>query len=373
MRLPHEPFALERFFARWEFTAELLLCSSDMQSLPQRELLALADAESRALWDELTLGYTESAGHPLLRAAIAATVPGATAADVLTFTGAEEAIFASVQAVVGPGDHAIVTWPAYQSLASVAEAAGAAVTRLALDPARGWALDLEALRAAVRPNTNLIMINFPHNPTGALLDAASYHEVIQIAAEANATLFSDEVYRLLEYNQADRLPAAASVSERAISLGVMSKAYGLAGLRVGWIVTRDAALRARIAAHKDYLSICGSAPSEILALIGLRAEAELLRRNHALLRSNLAQLDAFFARNAERVGWVRPRAGSVAFPELRLGRPVAELADALVQATGVLIAPAGLFGLDGNYFRLGFGRANLPQALERFEGWLRAQ
>ncbi len=373
MQLPIAPFALERFFARHEFTARYLLCSSDMESRTMREVLALADDETRALWDDLTLGYTEPAGHPLLCAQIAAQVPGATADDVLTFTGAEEAIFATLQAVVGAGDHAVVVWPAYQSLASVVEATGAAITRVVLRQETGWALDLDEVRAAIQPNTRLIVVNFPHNPTGATVDAATYCALSALAEQSDAILFADEVYRMLEHDPVDRLPPAASLSSRAVSLGVMSKAYGLAGLRVGWIVVRDATLRARVAAHKDYLSICGSAPSEILALIALRAEATLLTRNHQILADNLALLDTFFVRNSERINWVRPHAGSVGFPALQIGRGTTAIADELVATTGVLIAPGPLFGATDDYFRLGFGRRNLPDALERFEDWLRKQ
>ena len=146
-------FALERYFARWEFAAEHLLCASDVQAYPMAELLALADDETRALWDGLELGYTESTGHPLLRREIAALYETIEPGDVLTFAGAEEAMFWALQELVGPGGHAIVTVPNYQSMETVTLGTGAAVSGVPLDPARGQAghrIDRAQLEAAIR-------------------------------------------------------------------------------------------------------------------------------------------------------------------------------------------------------------------------------
>ncbi|HEX2987741.1 MAG TPA: aminotransferase class I/II-fold pyridoxal phosphate-dependent enzyme, partial [Chloroflexota bacterium] len=258
MRL-HE-FKLERYFARWEFDAPYLLCCSDLEGYRLDDLLALADDESRELWHNLALGYTESAGHPLLRAEIARLYDGVSPEEILTFAGAEEAIFVLMNVLLGQGDHAVAVWPAYQSLHEVARAAGAEVTLLPLEESNGWALDLNALRRAMRPNTRLIVVNFPHNPTGYLPDSATFSALLELAEESGATLFSDEVYRLLEFDPAYRLPAAVDRSRRAVSLGVMSKAFGLAGLRIGWVASHDHDLLARMAAYKDYTSICNSAP-----------------------------------------------------------------------------------------------------------------
>ena len=174
-------FALERYFARWEFAVEHLLCASDVQAYPMGELLALADDETRALWDGLELGYTESTGHPLLRREIAALYETIEPDEVLTFAGAEEAIFCLANVLLGPGDHAIVTWPAYQSLYEVGRAAGADVTLHELHESDGWAIDLDRLRAQVTPATRLIVVNTPHNPTGMLADRATYDALVAIA------------------------------------------------------------------------------------------------------------------------------------------------------------------------------------------------
>jgi aspartate/methionine/tyrosine aminotransferase len=309
-------FELERYFARWEFAVEHVLCASDVQGYPMADVVALADPEARALWDGLTLGYTESTGHPLLRREIASMYDGLAAEDVLVFAGAEEAIFCLTNVLMGPETHAIVTWPGYQSLYEVARATGAEVSLHELHEADGWALDVDRLRTQITAQTRLIVINAPHNPTGMQPDRTMFDALVAIADEAGATLLVDEVYRDLEFDPADRLPAAAEASPRGVSVGVMSKSFAMAGLRIGWLATRDRDLLARCAAFKDYTTICSSAPSEVLALIGLRARDVVLARSRGIVAANLERLDAFFDAWSDRFTWVRPRAGSIGFPRL---------------------------------------------------------
>jgi len=363
-------FALERFFARWEFAVRYLLCASDVEGYPMAELLALADAESRELWDGLRLGYTESTGHPLLRAEIASLYDGLGADDVLVFAGAEEAIFCLSNVLLGPGDHAVVTWPGYQSLYEVGRAAGAVVTLRELQEEAGWDLDPERLIAALRPETRLVVVNAPHNPTGMLPTHEQWSRLTGELARRDIHLLSDEVYRFLELEPADQLTAGADAFERGVSLGVMSKSFAMAGLRIGWLATRDRELLARCAAFKDYTTICSSAPSEILTLIGLRARDTVLPRSRAIIDVNLRVLDRFFADHDDRFAWVRPRGGSIGFPRLLDAEPVDAFAARLVEQEGVLLLPGSQIGHPGNHFRIGFGREDLPAALARLDAFL---
>jgi aspartate/methionine/tyrosine aminotransferase len=361
-------FALERYFARWEFAVDHLSCASDVQGFPMADLLELADEQTRAMWEALTLGYTESTGHPLLRTEIAALYEGIEPDDVLVFAGAEEAIFCLANVMLGPGDHTVVTWPGYQSLYEVARATGADVTLHELREDTGWALDVELLRRQVTPATRLIVVNAPHNPTGMLPDRRTFDALVSVADDAGAHLLVDEVYRFLEFADGDRLPAGAEASPRGISLGVMSKSFAMAGLRIGWLATRDRDVLARCASFKDYTTICSSAPSEILALIGLRARDAVLARSREIVATNLDRLDGFFDEWGDRFSWVRPRAGSVGFPRLTVpGVSIDDWAAGLVEAEGVLLLPGSQFGFGGNHFRLGFGRTDLPVALDRLE------
>lgn len=371
MRLPE--FALERWFAPREFVARHMLCSSAVEDVTLAELLALADDESRALWDGLGLGYTETAGHPLLRAEIAALYSGLTADDVLVCAGSE-AILLVLSTAVGPGDHAVCLRPAYQSLHEVLRAAGADVTFVDVRHAgdAGWRVDLDEVQAAIGPRTRAVVVNLPHNPTGATLDRAGFAHLVAMADAAGATLVSDEVYRELEHRPEDRLPAAVERSDRAVSISVLSKAYGLAGLRMGWIATRDRALLARAAAMKDYTSLCAPAPSEILAIVALRARATLLDRARAIVAANLPPVEAFMAEHRDAIDWTPPRAGPVAFPRMLLDRPVERVADELLAAEGVLILPGTVFGDRDNRFRLGLGRHGVEASLAGFGRYLAA-
>jgi aspartate/methionine/tyrosine aminotransferase len=334
------------------------------------DLLALADHEARGLWDTLRLGYTESTGHPLLRAEIALLYDEIEPDDVLVFAGAEEAIFCLSNVLLGAGDHAVVTWPGYQSLYEVGRAAGAEVTLHELREDQRWGLDVERLIAALRPETRLVVVNAPHNPTGMLPTHTQWARLSDALADRKINLLADEVYRFLELDETDRLVAGADAFPGGVSLGVMSKSFAMAGLRIGWLATRDRDLLARCAAFKDYTTICSAAPSEILSLIGLRAREQVLGRSLRIVADNVALLDEFFARRSDRFAWVRPRGGSVAFPRLLGDDPIDKFAADLVESKGVLLLPGSQFDFPGNHFRIGFGRENLPEALAGLEAFL---
>jgi aspartate/methionine/tyrosine aminotransferase len=362
------PFKLERYFARYEFDVEYVLCASDCESLTVQDLLAL-EPDAHVRFMQHWLGYTESQGSPTLRREISRIYSTISPEQVLVHAGAEEAIFLFMHAVLEPGDHLVVHWPCYQSLFEVAQSIGCEVTRWVAREANGWALDLDELRAHMRPNTRAIVVNTPHNPTGYLMSRADYAELHDIAQAHGVLLFSDEVYRESEYHPQDRLPAGCDLGPHALSLGVTSKTYGLAGLRIGWIATHNAELYRRMAVLKDYTTICSSAPSEFLAEIALRHREQLTARNLDLIADHLALLDAFFARHAGRFAWRRPAAGPIAFPRL-VDEDVEAFCDALVKQSSVLLLPGTLYDHPGNHFRIGFGRRNLPQALDQLEAFL---
>jgi aspartate/methionine/tyrosine aminotransferase len=363
MRL--EPFRLERYLAKHEFSAPYLLCSSDCESMTLRDLLALEpDVTERfcSLW----LGYTESLGDPGLRQAIATMYEQIAADQVLVHAGAEEAIFNFMNVTLSSGDHVIVHSPYYQSLGEVALSIGAEVAEWRGDPAHAWELDLEVFQTILTPRTKLVVVNFPHNPTGFLPTFDFVRELSNLSERHGFIIFSDEVYRGIELDPSDRLPALADVNERAVSLGVMSKTFGLAGLRIGWIATRNDRLFSELAAFKDYTTICNSAPSEFLATLALRNAEIIVQRNLQIIRNNLNHLDAFFEFHADLFSWHRPKAGSVAFPTLLKGK-VEKFCNELVQQAGVLLLPGTLYNNGLNSFRVGFGRKNLPEGLLRLE------
>ncbi len=366
MQLP--PFKLERYFAKYEFSTEYLLCASDCEAMSVADLLAF-EPEAAEKFQKVWLGYTKSQGSPALRAEICKLYETIQPDDILVHTGAEEAIFLFMFAAFQQGDHVIVHSPGYQSLADVARAAGCDVSLWRAREENNWALDLDELRQLMRINTKAIVINTPHNPTGYLMSRSDFGAVNEFAQENNLLLFCDEVYRESEYDSAARLPAGCDIGAHAVSLGVTSKTYGLAGLRVGWIATRNKKIYQKMASLKDYTTICNSAPSEFLAEVAMRNRHKFSERNLGIIKNNLAVMDDFFSRHQSLFRWVRPRAGSMAFPRY-LNGSVEEFCDELVKKSGVLLLPGSVYDDSDNHFRLGLGRQNLPQAVERLEMFL---
>ncbi len=357
-----EPFALERFFAEHEFSARHLLCASDCEPLSVGDLLALEPGAAEA-FSTLRLGYTETAGGPALRQEIASLYEGITSDDILVFAGAEEAIFIFMNAALQTGDHILVHSPCYQSLASIAASVGCRVTRWEAAAENGWAPDIERLCREITPSTRALVVNFPHNPTGFLPPRADFLRIVDLARNNGLLLFSDEVYRFLEYDAGDRLPAACEIYENGVSLGVMSKAFGLAGLRLGWIACRNRELLRAMSGLKDYTTICAAAPSEFLAALALRHRREILERNLGIIGGNLEYLDDFQARHERHFSWQRPRAGPIAFPAVRFADASDDFCADLLKACGALLLPGRVFGC-ARHFRIGFGRRGFRPGLD---------
>jgi aspartate/methionine/tyrosine aminotransferase len=356
------PFRIERWYERYEFTTELMLSSSDCESVSVSELLALEPAARERL-DELRLGYTEVPGSPELRGAIASLYERTTADDVIALAAAEEGILAVEHAVLGPGDHAVVETPCYESALALARSTGALVDKWPRTYADGWAHDLDALERRLRPDTRLVYVNTPHNPTGVQMPRAVLDRLVELCAERDAVLFCDEVYRELEHDPTDRLPAACDLYQRAVSLGSVSKTYGLPGLRTGWVACRDPALRDAIVAIKLYTTICSSAPSELLAALALRHRDRLVERNRALVLENLALADEFVAAHPALVDWARPTASPIGFPRLRVPDTQA-FCERLATDAGVLLLPGEVYDEPG-HVRFGLGRLGAAEAFAR--------
>jgi aspartate/methionine/tyrosine aminotransferase len=367
-------FRLEAYFSRWEFAARYHLTASDAQTMSLRSLLDLADDDALARWESLDLGYTQTYGLPALRAAIASTYRTVAAEDVLCFAGASEAIYLAMRTLLTPDDHAVVLTPNYQT-AETTPLSVCEVTGVALRPEDGWALDVDAIASALRPNTRLVSVNFPNNPTGAVPGQDSWRRLAELCEERGITLFSDEVFRGLELGPDGSLPQAADLSPTALSLNVMSKAYGLPGLRIGWIACRDRGVLSRLERAKHYTSICNAGPSEVLALIALRAGQRILDRNRRIVAGNLPLFSEFFCRYPGLFDWQPPRGGCVAFPRY-LGPDGAEAMCArLVEEAGVLLLPASIFASEltatpTDRFRVGVGRADPGPALTAWTDWL---
>lgn len=357
------PFRLERYFESREFATPHVLCASDCESLRIADLLALEPAETKQELLDLSLGYTETAGATQLRESISELYESARPAEITVHAGGEEAIFTFMHAALAPGDHVIVHHPSYQSLSEVPRSIGCDVTYWQARHDAQWALDIDDLRSALRRRTRAVVVNFPHNPTGYLPSREHWLRIVSTVAGHGALLFADEAYRGLEYSADHKLPAACDLYEGAVSLGLLSKGFGLPGLRIAWLATRDKLLLRRIAEIKDYTTICSSAPSEALATIALRHRRTIVERNQSIIQANLARLTRFLDARADRVEWVRPAAGPVVFPRLRGNRDIDRMCDEIQRQLGVLLLPGSVFSRPSRHFRVGLGRHGMGEAL----------
>lgn len=357
-----EDFKLERFFAKHEFTAKHLISCSDAESIRLGELLDYEEG-SRETFERLWLGYSDSRGLPELRAEIRKLYTTVADTEILTHTGAQEPILNLFLGLIGPGDHVITHFPGYQSSYSVPRDLGCEVSLWRANPRDGWRLDIEELKVLLRPNTKLVIVNFPHNPSGYVMPPEEFRALIDLLRERGILLLSDEVYRGLEARPADRLPAAVDLYENAISLGVMSKAYGLAGLRVGWIATKNAAVMRTMEKQKDYTTICNPVVTEWLAALALRHSARILARNVAIVARNVDAFTAFLGRYPGRFEWVPPTGGTMGFPWRSDGKSMFPFAERLLAREELMLITGKHFDVDEKFFRLGLGRMNFPEVL----------
>jgi aspartate/methionine/tyrosine aminotransferase len=333
------------------------------------ELVGMADIETRQLWDELKLGYTETPGHPVLRQEISQAYEHIDKQGVLVMAP-QEGIFLIMHALLEPGDHMICTAPAYQSLHEVARSIGCQVSTWEPHENQGWRFDIADLNRLLRVDTRLVVINFPHNPTGCVPPVEDFKSLIQLLKDRGVRLLSDEIYRYLEVEADTTLPAACDLYERAFSLSGLSKAFGLPGLRIGWLASQDHAALERVSLLKDYTTICSSAPGEILAITALRSRETIIDRQLKRVRRNVKALDVFFDSYDDIFRWNRPRGGSICFPRMLSVDDTAPFCEQLVLETGIMLVPSVMFQYDKHHVRVGFGRENLPQVLKTFGNYL---
>ena len=364
-------FRLEVHFNKWEFKARYHLTASDAESMSMSALLDMASAEDREAFETMWLGYTETYGAPELRDAIAKTYAAQKRENVLCFAGASEGIFAANNVILDKDSHAIVVTPNYQSHESLPLAICEA-TGVPLDPDDGWSLDIDRVADTIRPNTRLLTINFPHNPTGTILPLDRYNALVELCRKHGIYILHDEIFHGLGPSGAQHLPFTADVYERGLSLGVMSKSYGLPGLRIGWIACQDKDLLSKMERMKHYLSICNSGPSEQLARIALKNREKILARNCAIVDENLPKWEAFFARYPDLFDWQRPDGSCMAFPRYKGADGVEHFARSLVEEAGVLFLPSTIYRSDlgptpKDRFRLGLGRSGLDEGLAALE------
>lgn len=367
-------YKLASFQTTHRTRAKYFMGASAPESPSVQELLTLAGQTEHRQWHQLTLGYSSSQGDPSLRESIADLYPDLTSADIITFAGAQEAIFVAYHALLKANDRLRVILPIYEPLALVAQGIGVKVDSVTLDSSHEgeWRMDLQKWRRSVNQSTTMAVINFPHNPTGKLIRHDELEQIIEHCAGNDCWLFSDEVFRGLEYRRSDQLTPVASLYEKGISLGVISKALGLGGVRVGWIASRNQDLIKRMLEIKHYLSICNGRCDELLAMIALQNASTLLDNTGKLIQHNLRLLESTLSNHSDIIHWHKTDAGCVAYPKLVDGVDSRDFTEQLLNQTGVMIIPGHCFMWGEAHFRIGFGRRDFPSALKRFSNHLDA-
>jgi aspartate/methionine/tyrosine aminotransferase len=336
---PFERFELERWFASHAGGQRIDLSSSGAPPRALRDLLALASTDERDGFDAVSLGYGAPDGARSLRAAIALRSSIGVEDEITVTCGAIEALRLVIDAVVAGGDEVIVQEPMYGAVAGIAIARGAVLVPWPLRPERGFVGSLDELEERIGPRTALVAITQPNSPTGSILDDRELDDLVDLLAPRGIWLLSDEVYRDLALAPGLVVPSAGGRYDRALVVGDVAKPFGLGGLRIGWIVARDPALSARIAAGRDYTTLSPPTPSAALAEIALRHADELLAGPLDNARVNLDRLRAA-ASHRTSLSLAPPRAGATAFPRAsgaaRIQRQLA--------GRGVLVVPGSLFG-----------------------------
>jgi aspartate/methionine/tyrosine aminotransferase len=341
-----------------ELSARYDIAESGILPLSTNDLLAFEEPEERqAILEvllETPLGYSEASGSLELRTTLANTYRDCTPENILVTTGAIEANFLLFNVLLDPGDHVVAVNPAYQQLNSVPRAVGAEVALWRIGP-ESYRYDLGELERLMSPRTRLIVVNTPHNPTGAMLSAEELGRVYSLAESAGAWVLCDEAYRWLEVSGGDTFaPPAFDYGSNAISVGTISKPFGLPGLRIGWmaappeIVTECWSMR-------DYTSLSPGKLSDALAILAFKHRDRIVKRNRKIISQNLEATKRFVEERSEFLSWTPPRGGLLALLRYELDVPSLELANRLSEEHGVMLAPGSAFGFE-HHLRIGIGQ-----------------
>lgn len=354
-----EPFALERWMTAHELHVAYDIAESGILPQTVGDLLAFEPEAKReqVLRDllDLRLGYSEATGTLALRSLLAETYANCGPENILVTTGAIEANFLLFNVLLNPGDHVVAPYPAYQQLYSVPRAIGCDVDLWQVRHEDGFRFELEDLEMLVKPDTRLIVVNSPHNPTGAVLTPGEMQAVYNIARSVGAMVLSDEAYRWLTIPGGDDpAPPMFNLGPGGISVGTLSKPFGLPGLRLGWMAA-PAEVVAECWFTRDYVSLSPGKLNDALAILAIKHRDKIIDRNEAIITKNLSIANAWFAKHADILAWSPPRGGLLALLHYNLDIPSLELANTLAEQYSVMLAPGSAFGFE-HHLRIGIGQ-----------------
>ncbi|MDC1090525.1 pyridoxal phosphate-dependent aminotransferase [Emcibacteraceae bacterium] len=351
--------------------------ASSAEPLTHKELLEAAkcsgDKKLIDLYNDHSLGYAENGGSLDLREEIATLYNDSIKPEnIVVFPGAQTGMTLTAMALLRKGDHAIIVTPSYQSLEESVRYAGAEVTRIPLSPKDNWQLNFSAIEGAIQSNTKYIVLNDPHNPSGALLTKNCKMKLISIAERNNCLIFSDEVYRLMELDPEDRSESMAELTKYGLSLSTMSKPWGGGGMSIGWIVSKNKSIIEKLLKAQHMFAVSVSRAGEIQAMMAIKSREKIIARNMNIISENIALLDEMFEKYDDLLEWERPKAGGTAFVKFKGNLTGTELSLQLLEK-GILVFGPDIFDCNEEleqYFRIGFSRSTMPEALKAFTKFL---
>ena len=350
------PFRLERWFAEFEFVPGMRnLAASGPFAVKTGELLELEGAETTARYLNLDLDYIENPGSESLRQGIADLYSTLNASDVRITSGASEALLLLMWTLAAPGINIVIEEPCYGNIPGIAESLGVEVRRLPLSQEDDWKPNLEQLFRLIDEKTSLVYLVHPHNPSGSVLRREEMEAIASITERAGAILVNDEVFRLITLDD-EPLPSVVDVVENAVSIGDMTKPWGLGGLRVGWIASRRHELLDLLSSARDYSTMCSSAPGSFLAELALRHSTQIIAPRLAAARDNRNRLTEAITRSNGTLSWRRPEAGYTAFVQMPAHISTTAFCRRLAQEQRILLLPGEVYGRAYERFvRIGFG------------------
>ena len=359
-------FGTEDYFSQYEFTKPYQLASSDCESISIADLIELGGGSVDQLLN-LKLGYPEMPGSRLLRNEISRLYSDVNEDQILVLGSPIEGIYISMRALIKAQDHVVVLSPAYDALFNVAEHISGNVTRWFLkNDGTKWFLDFDQLESILKPETKLLVVNFPHNPTGFVPSKDDLHKIIEIAQRHNIRIFSDEIYSGLEFDPENRSQSIADQTKNSITMSGASKGLGLPGLRFGWLVVKEPKLYNELLNLKTYTSMCANQTNEYLGLMAIRAAPQLLAKNLGIIKDNLKIAESFFKKHEGKMNWLKPLGGSISV--FKIDDPSAEnFCHRTAAAAGVVLLPIKYMGYEDQYIRMGFGRKSFKTSLEIFD------
>ena len=358
-------FLVDAYFTEYELKAKYMMGSSDPESLPLKEVVS-----DLSRYADEPLGYALGNGYLPLREKLSSLYETVTPDQIAIMNGGEEAIYVTMRALLKPGDEIVVQMPLYQSLSVIAKEIGCSIIEYRPVFEEKWAFDLKILKTKITPKTRMLILNYPHNPTGACLTAMEMASVTELCREHNLYLIADEVYRFLRMDESCSDASFADLYENAVALGSFSKTFAVPGLRLGWVAAKSQELMHKLLAYRHFTSTCSNLPCQWIAGELLNKRDDIMQRNNSIVRQNAALLEKFVTQYADLFAYVPPKGATMAYVKLLGGQGAMDFCMEILEHTGVLIVPSSVLENSDEYLRVGLCRESFPECIQLVSEYL---